>query len=49
MDNTNQHVYVYNHIFFSFAVETVDSFKQEKGPDACPTVSTANSDLRNLK
>lgn len=49
MDSELQQVYVYNQIFFSFAMETPDSFRQESGPDATPTVSTTNCDFRNLR
>ena len=49
MDPQNQQVFVYNHIFFSFVTPCPDSFKQETGPDACPTVPMSNCDLRNLK
>ncbi|EAR84624.2 translation initiation factor, putative (macronuclear) [Tetrahymena thermophila SB210] len=49
MDPPHQQVYVYNQIFFSFALENTDHFKQETGPDASPNVTTANCDLRNLK
>ena len=44
-----QQVFVYNNLFFSFAIDTPDSFKQETGPEAAPTISSTNADLRNLK
>ncbi|CAD8136560.1 unnamed protein product [Paramecium pentaurelia] len=49
MDIECQQVYVYNQIFFSFAMETPEDFRQESGPDATPTVSTTNCDFRNLQ
>jgi len=48
-DQKIQQVFVYNNLFFSFAIDTPDSFKQETGPEAAPTLSSTNADLRNLK
>ena len=49
MDEKSQQVFVYNHIFFSFAVETPENFTQEIGQEASPSISTTNCDLNNLK
>lgn len=40
---------MYNKIFYSYASENTDNFKQETGQDALPTVSQADCDLKNLK
>lgn len=48
-DQKIQQVFVYNNLFFSFAIDTPDSFKQELGPEAAPTLSSTNADLRNLR
>ncbi|KRX07164.1 GSKIP domain [Pseudocohnilembus persalinus] len=49
IDPVNQHVYLYNNIFFSFALDNPDNFRQESGVELSPTVSTSNCDLRNLR
>lgn len=48
MDKKDTQVFIYNHIFFSFALETPLNFRQELGQDTTSSVSSANCDLRNL-
>lgn len=48
-DKKIHQVFVYNNLFFSFALDTPESFKQETGPEAAPTCSSTNADLRNLR
>jgi len=47
MDPKRQHVFVSNHIFFSFTEDM--EYRQEQGPDACATHISANHDIRALK
>ena len=43
-----QHVYVYNSIFFSFAVDTPLSYSDLTTSDASPSFTQANHDLNGL-
>ncbi len=43
-----QHVYVYNHIFFSYAVDTPTSYKDLTSSDQFPSFTQANHDVKGL-
>ena len=49
MDDEEQHVFVYNQIFFSFAVGEGDSPKDVVASDLNPTYTTTNHDLLGLR
>jgi len=44
-----QHVYVYNHIFFSYAVDTPTSYKDLTSTDQFPSFTQANHDIKGLQ
>jgi len=44
-----QHVYVYNHIFFSYAVDTPLSYKDLTSSDQFPSFTQANHDIKGLQ
>ena len=44
-----QHVYVYNHIFFSFAVDTPLSYKDLTSTDQFPSFTQSNHDIKGLQ
>jgi protein TIF31 len=48
MDPKETQVFIYNQIFFSYAVDTPEHFKQDSGQDATFTFAAVNCDLRNL-
>ncbi len=48
-ETERQHVYVYNYIFFSFAVDLVDSFRDLTGSENNPSFTQANHDIRGLR
>ena len=43
-----QHVYVYNHIFFSYAVDTPLSNRDLTSTDQFPSYTQANHDLQGI-
>lgn len=43
-----QHVYVYNQIFFSYAVDTPLSYKDLTSIDQFPSFTQANHDMKGL-
>lgn len=43
-----QHVYVYNQIFFSFAIDTPLSYADATASDQSPSFTQANHDLASL-
>ena len=49
MDEDYQHVFVYNQIFFSFAVDNMDDFKDVSSSDSNPTYTATNHDILGLK
>ena len=49
MDDEEQHVFVYNQIFFSFAVEEGEHSKDAVTSDLNPTYTTTNHDLLGLR
>ena len=49
MDDEEQHVFVYNQIFFSFAVGEADNAKDAATSDLNPTYTTTNHDLLGLR
>jgi protein TIF31 len=48
-ENKFQQVFVYNQIFFSYAVDTPDNFKDLSGSDNNPSWTQANHDMTGLK
>jgi len=44
-----QHVYVYNQIFFSYAVDTPLSYKDLTSSDQFPSFTQANHDIKGLQ
>ena len=44
-----QQVYVYNYIFFSFALDVMDSFKDLSTSESNPSWTQANHDMTGLK
>ncbi|CAI2365697.1 unnamed protein product [Moneuplotes crassus] len=49
MDEENQHVFVYNQIFFSFAVDNKENYKDVSSNDSNPTYTATNHDMLGLK
>lgn len=49
MDEDYQHVFVYNQIFFSFAVDNKDSYKDVSSTDSNPTYTATNHDILGLR
>ena len=48
-ENKYQQVYVYNYIFFSFALDVIDSFKDLSSLESNPSWTQANHDMTGLK
>ncbi len=48
-EQQKQQVFVYNYIFFSFAVDLIDSFKDLTSIDNNPSFTQANHDIMGLK
>jgi len=44
-----QQVFVYNYIFFSFAIDLIDSFKDLTSTDNNPSFTQANHDIMGLR
>ena len=44
-----QHVYVYNHIFFSYAVDTPLAYKDLTTAEQFPSFTQANHDIKGLQ
>lgn len=49
MDDEHQHVFVYNQIFFSFAVDNKENYKDVSSTDSNPTYTATNHDLLGLR
>ena len=48
-ESTKQQVFVYNYIFFSYAVDLIDSYKDLTSSENNPSFTQSNHDLRGLK
>jgi protein TIF31 len=48
-ESEKQQVFVYNYIFFSFAVDLVDSFKDLTSSENNPSFTQANHDIMGLR
>jgi protein TIF31 len=49
MDEEYQHVFVYNQIFFSYAVDNKDHYKDVSSNDSNPTFTATNHDMLGLR
>lgn len=49
MDEEQQHVFVYNQIFYSFAVDNKDNYKDVASTDSNPTYTATNHDMLGLQ
>jgi protein TIF31 len=49
MDEELQHVFVYNQIFFSFAIDNKESFKDVSSTDSNPSFTATNHDVLGLR
>jgi protein TIF31 len=49
MDEELQHVFVYNQIFFSFAIDNKESFKDVSSTDSNPSYTATNHDVLGLR
>lgn len=49
MDEEHQHVFVYNQIFFSYAVDSKDHYKDVSSNDSNPTFTATNHDMLGLR
>ena len=48
-EQKKQQVFVYNYIFFSFALDVLDSFKDLSSSESNPSWTQANHDMTGLK
>lgn len=48
-ESEKQQVFVYNYIFFSFAVDLIDSFKDLTSSENNPSFTQANHDIMGLR
>ena len=48
-ESKKQQVFVYNYIFFSFALDVIDSFKDLSTSESNPSWTQANHDMTGLK
>jgi protein TIF31 len=48
-EQRNQQVYVYNYIFFSYALDVIESFKDLSTGESNPSWTQANHDMTGLK
>ena len=49
MDEDHQHVFVYNQIFFSFAIDSAEKYKDVSSSDSNPSYTATNHDMLGLK
>ena len=49
MDQEQQHVFVYNQIFFSFAIDSKETFKDVSSTDSNPSYTATNHDILGLR